>query len=218
MTLGLSCTWAEPKCPEQRSYNAAEQKRRIMQGLYRQLYWDVFRLTQFAATTIVTRHRRHDRRAAVGEGADAGHRCQLKRRERRASEHEGESKDEADRPHLTVSGVRCRLPRRVCWRLDNGLLFPDICAQAENGFVALENCFVGRARRNIRTKRPTISEAAERTRHGASRLPAAAICSDIADGNDLLATLIGSTPADGLAADHKCARKSGRREFLIFIW
>jgi hypothetical protein len=24
--------------------------------------------------------------------------------------------------------------------------------------------------------------------------------------------------ADGLAADHKCACKSGRREFLIFIW
>jgi hypothetical protein len=34
------------------------------------------------------------------------------------------------------------------WQVDNQTLFPDVCAEAQNGFVALENCFVARARRN----------------------------------------------------------------------
>jgi hypothetical protein len=31
----------------------------------------------------------------------------------------------------------------VRWQLDNQALFPDICTEAENGFVARENCFIG---------------------------------------------------------------------------
>ena len=53
LTLGLSCTWARAEVPRTNEATiAAEQKRRIMQGLYRQLYWDVFWFIQLAATTI----------------------------------------------------------------------------------------------------------------------------------------------------------------------
>jgi hypothetical protein len=40
---------------------------------------------------------------------------------------------------------------------DNRGLFPDICAKAENGFVAAEICFVGQPGRNIRANNPMIS-------------------------------------------------------------
>lgn len=33
--------------------------------------------------------------------------------------------------------------RRFRWQVDNQRLFPEICAEAGNGFVAPENCFVG---------------------------------------------------------------------------
>jgi hypothetical protein len=42
--------------------------------------------------------------------------------------------------------------RRFVSRLINHQLFPEFCAEAENGFVARENCFVARAGRNIAKK------------------------------------------------------------------
>ncbi|MBX9649344.1 MAG: hypothetical protein K2X57_20080, partial [Xanthobacteraceae bacterium] len=46
-------------------------------------------------------------------------------------------------------------PRR--WTPDNCGLFPDICAKAENGFVAAEICFIGPAGRNIDENNSMIS-------------------------------------------------------------
>jgi hypothetical protein len=44
-----------------------------------------------------------------------------------------------------------------CLQSDTQRLFPDICAKGENGFIAGENCFVGRSGRNIGDKNPMIS-------------------------------------------------------------
>jgi hypothetical protein len=44
-----------------------------------------------------------------------------------------------------------------CWRSDNQPLFPDIYAKSQNGFVALQNCFVDLPRRNNGEKNSMIS-------------------------------------------------------------
>ena len=49
---------------------------------------------------------------------------------------------------MTVSGSWFRRYPPYRWRLDNHPRFPDVCAQAGNGFVGQENCFVAGPRRN----------------------------------------------------------------------
>jgi len=49
---------------------------------------------------------------------------------------------------MTVSGLPASAIRRFCWQVDNDRAFPAFCAKTKNGFVAQENCFMGRAGRN----------------------------------------------------------------------
>src|SRR5260370_10686974 len=95
-----------------------------------------------------------DRRAVIGEGADARQTALPRTGDRGASEHEGEGKKEAEGSHLTVSGgfSAGAAPRFRC-PIDNHSVFPDVCAQAENGFIGQENVFVAAAGRHNRPKK-----------------------------------------------------------------
>ena len=92
--------------------------------------------------------RRRNRRAIIGEGTDARQVLVGRTSHRGTSQDEGQGKDEAGSPHLTVSGRPWPAAPAVSLPRDNRRLFPDICAKTENGFVAQENCFVGPAGRN----------------------------------------------------------------------
>jgi len=86
--------------------------------------------------------RRPNRRTIVGEGANARQTIFYGARHRRTGQHKGEGENEADRPHLTVSGVPCGAWRRICCGLDNHEPFPEICAKSRKWFRRRENCFV----------------------------------------------------------------------------
>src|SRR5688500_10026636 len=60
-----------------------------------------------------------DRRAVIGEGADARYHIFGRTGHRRASEHEDEGKDETEGSHLTVSGWTCRRCPPFRWETDN---------------------------------------------------------------------------------------------------
>jgi hypothetical protein len=49
---------------------------------------------------------------------------------------------------LSVTGA----VRRCCWPLDNHASFPPVGAEAKNGFVTKENCFVAAGGRNNSVK------------------------------------------------------------------
>ena len=89
---------------------------------------------------------------------------------------------------VRIDSLRCPVPasRRVYWRLDSGLLFPDICAPSGKWFRRARELFRGPGATKQWDKNTNDFRGGKRTRHGASRLPAAAIRSDIADGNDSL--------------------------------
>jgi hypothetical protein len=99
-----------------------------------------------------------DRRAVIGEGADARQTAIQRTGDRGASQHEGEGKKEAEGSHLTVSGVfAAGAARRFRCPIGNRVVFPDVCAKAENGFVGQENCVVAAAGRNNLPKNSMIS-------------------------------------------------------------
>jgi hypothetical protein len=71
---------------------------------------------------------------------------------------EGGGEDEADGPHLTVSGSGAGGPRRFVGEVITNGCFRISAPKAENGFDAPENCFVERAGRNIGRKNSMISD------------------------------------------------------------
>src|SRR5882724_7633614 len=94
--------WAGP--PSRKEANsAAEQIRTNIRSLYRK-----FRESGVLHSVGSNKHRLRsrdcNRRAAVGEGADAGQIVLRRTRHRGTSQDEGEGEDEADGAHLTVSG------------------------------------------------------------------------------------------------------------------
>jgi hypothetical protein len=99
-----------------------------------------------------------DRRAVIGEGADARQTPIQRTGYRGASQHESEGKKEAEGSHSTVSGVfAAGAGRRFRSPIDNHAVFPHVCAKAENGFVGQENCFAAAAARNNWPKNSMIS-------------------------------------------------------------
>ncbi|MDP1583642.1 MAG: hypothetical protein Q8M18_09465 [Bradyrhizobium sp.] len=83
-----------------------------------------------------------DRRAVIGEGTDARHPVFGRTGHRGASQHEGEGKDEAEGPHLTVSDLACPARPPFRWERDSHPLFQDVCARSGKWFRHQENCFV----------------------------------------------------------------------------
>ena len=87
---------------------------------------------------------KHERRgvrsgcAVIGEGA-CGRQIVPMSGQRRAGEHEGESEDEADGPHRSVSGSGSVCPGVV--RLDNHALFPEICLTSGKWFRGRRELF-----------------------------------------------------------------------------
>jgi hypothetical protein len=93
-----------------------------------------------------------DRRAIIRERAVARQVAIRQTGQCGSSQDEGESEDEAEGPHLTVSGFARRRYPPFCWRVDNHPPFPEFCFEADNGFVADENCFVATGGRNNSAK------------------------------------------------------------------
>src|SRR5436190_888739 len=81
------------------------------------------------------RRRNRDRRAVVGEGADARQALIGRTSHRGTSQDEGEGENEADGPHLTVSGFGARRPRRFVGKVITNGCFRLSAPKAENGFI-----------------------------------------------------------------------------------
>src|SRR6266481_8105853 len=78
-----------------------------------------------------------DRRAAIGEGADAGQTVIRGTSQRGSNHHKGQGEDEAYGPHLTVSGCQVSSAvRRFVAALITISCFLSSAPKAENGFFA----------------------------------------------------------------------------------
>jgi hypothetical protein len=87
---------------------------------------------------------RRDRRTIVGESANTRQTDVWRTCHRRTGQHEGKGEDQADGPHLTVSGsvpVALEAPVFV-GRLITMTGFRSSARQTQNGFVGRGNCFV----------------------------------------------------------------------------
>ena len=89
-----------------------------------------------------------DRRAVIGEGADAGNGIFGGTGHRGTREHEGEGKDEAEGPHQIVSVLAAGAARRFVGRLITCRCFRISAPKAGNGFVAGRFVSSAAARRN----------------------------------------------------------------------
>jgi hypothetical protein len=76
-----------------------------------------------------------NRRAIKGEGAGARNTLIGQTRYRGTYQNEGEGEDEADGPHVTVSGFGARRPRRFVGKVITNGCFRLSAPKAENGFI-----------------------------------------------------------------------------------
>jgi hypothetical protein len=72
----------------------------------------------------------------IGEGADTRQRLIRGASHRGPSQDKGEGEDEAEGPHLTVSGCRAGIARRLVVPLITSGCFRTSAPKVENGFVA----------------------------------------------------------------------------------
>jgi hypothetical protein len=85
----------------------------------------------------------------IGEGAYPRQGLIRRSSHRGPGQDKGEGEDEAGGPHLTVSGYRW--PASLAVSLPTVITigcFRTSAPKTENGFIARENCFVGRVGRN----------------------------------------------------------------------
>ena len=92
----------------------------------------------------------------IGERTDARQVLVGRTRHRGTSQDEGAGEDEAGGPH-GQSPVPCRRLRRFVGNLIAVGCFRISTPQAQNGFMAQGNCFVGLLGRNIGAKNPMNS-------------------------------------------------------------
>jgi hypothetical protein len=110
------------------------------------------------------RMRGHNRGTIVGEGSDPGQTIFSGTRRRRTGHHKNEGKDQADGPHLTVSGLSLSAFDAVfVGRVNNHEAFPEFCAKSPKWFRHAENCFVvGSSDETIETDANDFSDLWER--------------------------------------------------------